>query len=151
MITERRRRREPVDLHPRTYFPLAYAAVPAAGLLDLLTHDIRQMTAWGDTYFDPQFARAVIRRLRRDADARAQLEASILDAQTSDTTAGKLVSLLAASSPVSQDLVANLAARHQQQLLLPAADITHDYVSGTDLPLPLLFLQILDSGARATS
>jgi hypothetical protein len=84
-------------MHPRTYFPLASAAVPATGILDLLARDIQRMTASGDTYFDPRFARAVIRRLRRDAGARIQLETSITSGQTPDTSAAKFASLLAAA------------------------------------------------------
>ena len=146
MVTEQRQRGEPANMHPRTYFPLAYAAVPATGILDLHALDVRQMAAWGDAYFDPQFSRAVIRRLRRDASARTQLETSILDAQTTDTSAGRLASLLAASFPLSHELTGNLAARRLRQRLLPAPDMTHDYVSGTDIPVPLLLLQILHSG-----
>jgi NACHT domain len=150
LVVERRQRGEPADMHPRTYFPLAYAAVPAAGILDLIAGDIQRMAAWGDTYFDPQFARAVIHRLRRDADARSRLEASIMNTQTPDTTAGPLASLLAAAYPLSHDLAQALTSRHQRQLLLPAPDMTHDYVSGTDLPVPLLLLRVLDSGVPSS-
>ena len=51
--------------------------MPADGFLDLITGDIQRMAAWGDIYFDPQFARAVIRRLRRDASARSCFETFI--------------------------------------------------------------------------
>ena len=33
MIADARRRGEPAGMHPRTYYPLAYAAVPAEELL----------------------------------------------------------------------------------------------------------------------
>jgi hypothetical protein len=29
---------------------------------------------------------------------------------------------------------------------MPAPDVTHDYVSGADIPVPVLLLQILHSG-----
>ena len=72
MIADARKRGEPAGMHPRTYYPLAYAAVPAEELLDLLARDTERMAAWGDTYFDTHFSRAITRRLRRDASARAE-------------------------------------------------------------------------------
>jgi len=108
------------------------------------------MAAWSDTYFDPQFARAVIRRLRRDASARTQLETSITSGQTPDTSAALRASLLAAAYPLKQHVAEALALRRQKQVLLPAPDMTHDYVSGTDLPVPLLLLRVFDPGDPAS-
>ncbi len=104
------------------------------------------MAAWGDTYFDTDFSRAVIRRLRRDASARAKIEAFILASETGDASASCFASLTAAAFPLSDEFTGNLTTRLQQQLLLPAPDMTHDYVSGTDIPVPVLLLQILHSG-----
>jgi len=133
-------------MHPRTYYPLAYAAVPAEELLDLLVLDTARMAAWGDTYFDTHFSRAITRRLRRDASARAKIEAFILAPETADAAASCFASLTAAAFSVSDVLTANLTTRLQRQLLLPAPDMTHDYVSGADIPVPVLLLQILHSG-----
>jgi hypothetical protein len=146
MIADARKRGEPAGMHPRTYYPVAYAAVPAEGLLALLALDTGRMAAWGDTYFDTDFSRAVIRRLRRDASARAEIEAFILAPGTADTLASCFASLTAAAFPVCDELAGNLTTRLAQQLLLPAPDITHDYVSGGDIPVPVLLLQILQSG-----
>ena len=146
MIADARRRGEPAGMHPRTYYPLAYAAVPAEELLDLLALDTARMTAWGDTYFDTHFSRAVTRRIRRDTSARAKIEAYILAPETADTSASCFASLTAAAFPLSNELTGNLATRLQQQLLLPAPDITHDYATGVDIPVPVLLLQILHSG-----
>jgi hypothetical protein len=104
------------------------------------------MAAWGDTYFETDFSRAVIRRLRRDASARAKIEAFILAPETPDTLASCFASLTTAAFPVSNEVTGNLTTRLQQQLLMPAPDITHDYVSGADIPVPALLLQILHSG-----
>ena len=146
MIAEPRRRGEPAGMHPRTYYPLAYAAVPAEELLDLLARDTERMAAWGDTYFDTHFSRAITRRLRRDASARAKIEAFILAPETADAPASCFASLTAAAFSVSDMLTGNLTTRLQRQLLLPAPDMTHDYVSGADIPVPVLLLQILHSG-----
>jgi hypothetical protein len=146
MIADARKHGEPAGMHPRTYYPVAYAAVPAEGLLDLLALDTRRMVAWGDTYFDTDFSRAVIRRLRRDASARTKIEAFILAPETADTLASCFASLTAAAFPISDELTANLTTRLQRQLLLPAPDITHDYASGGDIPVSILLLQILHSG-----
>lgn len=146
IIAEPRRRGEPSGMHPRTYFPLAYAAVPTEELLDLLARDTERMAAWGDTYFDTHFSRAITRRLRRDASARAKIEAFILSPETTDTPAACFASLTAAAFSLSDRLTENLTARLQRQLLLPAPDVTHDYVSGADIPVSVLLLQILHSG-----
>ena len=149
MVADARKHGESAGMHPRTYFPLAYAAVPAEGLLELLAQDTGRMAAWGDTYFDTHFSRAVIRRLRRDASARAKIEAFILAPGTADAPASCFASLTAAAFPLSAELAGNLTTRLQQQLLLLAPDITHDYVSGSDIPVPVLLLQILHSGIGA--
>jgi len=146
MIAEARRRGDSAGMHPRTYYPLAYAAVPAEELLDLLTLDTARIAAWGDTYFDTHFSRAVTRRLRRDATARAKIEAYIMASDTGDTSASCFASLTASAFPLSEELTGNLTTRLQRQLLLHAPDMTHDYVSGTDIPVPVLLLQILHSG-----
>ena len=146
MIADARKRGEPAGMHPRTYYPLAYAAVPAEELLDLLARDTERMAAWGDTYFDTHFSRAVTRRLRSDASARAKIEAYILASETADASAACFASLTAAAFSLSDGLTGNLTTRLQQQLLLPAPDMTHDYVSGADIPVPVLLLQILHSG-----
>jgi len=149
MIADARKHGEPAGMYPRTYYPLAYAAVPTEGLLDLLALDTRRMAAWGDTYFDTQFSRSIIRRLRRDASARAEIAAFILAPETADAPASCFASLTAAAFPVSDELAGNLTTRLTQQLLPPAPDITHDYVSGSDIPVPVLLLQILHSGIGA--
>jgi hypothetical protein len=149
LVTERRKHGEPADMHPRTYFPVAYAAAPAAGLMELLTRDMAMLAAWGDGYFDPQFARAVIRRLRRDPTARNRLEEFVAGGQASDPAASQFASLLAASSPLSEPLTHALASRYRRQQAEPAPALVHDYVSGTDLPASLVLLQILDPGSRA--
>jgi hypothetical protein len=136
-------------MHPRTYYPLAYAAVPPEGLLDLLALDTGRMAAWGDTYFDTQFSRAIIRRLRRlrrDASARAKIEAFILAPETADAPASCFASLTAAAFPVSDELAGNLTTRLTQQLLVPAPDMTHDYVSGSDIPVPVLLQSLVRRG-----
>ena len=51
-----------------------------------------------------------------------------------------------AAFPVSDELAGNLTTRLQRQLLLPAPDIAHNYVSGADIPVSILLLQILHSG-----
>jgi len=145
-IADRRSRGEPADMHPRTYFPLAYAAVPAIEIINQLTRDIEMTASWGDTYFDPQFARAAIRRLRRDADARIQIESSVMNDSTPDSPAAQLASLLAAAYPLSQNVAEVLSERLRRQLSLPAPDMVHDHLSRTGLPTPLLLLRILDPG-----
>ena len=50
LITERRKDGQPADMHPRTYFPVAYAAAHAASLMELLTRDMAMLAAWGDGY-----------------------------------------------------------------------------------------------------
>jgi hypothetical protein len=47
---------------------------------------------------------------------------------------------------LSDGLTGNLTTRLQRQLLLPAPDMAHDYVSGADIPVLVLLLQILHSG-----
>ena len=146
IIADARKRGEPAGMHPRTYYPLAYAAVPAEELLDLLARDTGRMAAWGDTYFDTHFSRAITRRLRRDASARAKIEAFILAPETADAQASCFASLAGEAFPLSDELISNLTIRLQQQLLLPAPDMTHDYLSGADIPVPVLLLQILHTG-----
>ena len=104
------------------------------------------MAAWGDMYFDTHFSRAATRRLRRDASARAKIEAFILAPETADAPASCFASLTAAAFPLSDELTGNLTIRLQQQLLMPAPDMTHDYLSGSDIPVPVLLLQILHTG-----
>jgi hypothetical protein len=107
MIADARKRGEPAGMHPRTYYPLAYAAVPAEELLDLLARDTERMAAWSDTYFDSHFSRAITHRLRRDASARARarararakIEAYILASETADAPASCFASLTAAAFP----------------------------------------------------
>ena len=150
MVADARRHGEPACMHPRTYYPLAYAAVPAEELLDLLALDTARMAAWGDTYFDTHFSRAVIRRLRRDASARAKIEAFILAPETADAPASCFASLTAAAFPLSDELAGNLTTRLQQQLLLPAPDITHDYVSGAIFRSPSSFSRSFTPASEQT-
>lgn len=146
MYTDARKRGEPTLMHPRTYYPLAYAAVPAAELIDLLERDMERMKARADTYFDSQFSRAVIRRLRRDASARREVEALILGPEIADASASRYARLTAAAFPLSDQLAANLTTRLEQQLRLLAPDMTHDYLAADDVPVPVLLLEILHSG-----
>jgi hypothetical protein len=120
--------------------------VPTEELLDLLARDTERMAAWGDTYFDTHFSHAVTHRLRRDASARAKIEAFILAPETTDAPAACFASISATAFSLSERLTENLTTRLQRQLLLPAPDMTHDYVSGADIPVPVLLLQILHPG-----
>jgi hypothetical protein len=58
-----------------------------------------------------------------------------------------MADLRAAAFPLGDELTRNLADRLERQLLLPAPDITRDYTSGVDVPVPVLLFQILHSGA----
>ena len=100
------------------------------------------MAAWGDTHF----SRATTRRLRRDASARAKIEAFILAPEAGDAPASCFASLTAAAFPLSDELIGNPTIRLQQQLLMPAPDMTHDYLSSSDIPVLVLLLQILHTG-----
>lgn len=123
---------QPVHMHPRTYFPMAYAAVPANEMLVQLERDIQRMVTRGRTYFDPQFARAVVRRLRRDSRARAQFEETILNPKTNDRWAAQLTSFLAAAHPLAQDIANALSVRLERQQSLAMPDAIHDYIVAAD-------------------
>jgi len=69
--------------------------------------------------------------------------------ETADAPASCFASLTAAAFPLSAELAGNLTTRLQRQLLLPAPDITHDYASSTDIPVPVLLAQVLHSGVAA--
>jgi hypothetical protein len=133
-------------MHPRTYFPLAYAAAPADQLLNQLAADIQRIASWGSNYYDSQFARAVTRRLNRDAAVRDLFEASITSNQTSDAKASQLSSLLAVTAPISISIARSLASRLHRQVQLPVPDLAHDYLTASDVTTPVLLLRLLDPG-----
>ena len=66
--------------------------------------------------------------------------------ETADAPASCFASLTAAAFSLSDRLTGNLTTRLRRQLLLPAPDMSHDYVSGADIPVPVLLLKILYSG-----
>ncbi|MEV6009145.1 NACHT domain-containing protein [Streptomyces sp. NPDC051976] len=145
MLADMRSRGEPLDMAPATYFSLVYAAAPVADLLSHIAHDGVFLEKLRGN-FDRQFTRAVMRRLRRDEQARDSLAAHIEAATTSDTEAAQLASLLAGATPLNETTAESLASRLRRQAHLP--DATHDYVSGETLPVPLLMLGILDASQQ---
>jgi hypothetical protein len=134
-----------VHMHPRAYYPMAYAAVPTADLLVQLERDIHSMATRGRTYFDPQFARAVVRRLRRDSRARTRFEETILNPETNDPWAAQLASFLATAHPLSQNTVEALYARLERQQSLPMPDAIHDYTVAVEISVTMVLLEAATS------
>lgn len=133
-----------VTMHPRTYLPLVYAAVPSSELLKQIISDTAKVASWTNPYFDAQFTRAIVRRLRRDTEARVLVEASVRDPDTQDHWATQLASYLAAAHPLDKDVLTSLAARleHQQAIAMPDAAVEPGTSDGS--PIALVLLGLLD-------
>jgi hypothetical protein len=135
-----------VEVDVSVYYPLACAAVEATDFVDQVAHD----SAWISSHFtnavDPPFAQAVIRRLERDPEARAWVEAAITSTDTSDAWAAQIASLYGGATVLTPGIADALHRRlHRQQVLL-LPDAVHDFVTGTNVPVPALLLRILQSG-----
>ncbi|MDJ0346967.1 NACHT domain-containing protein [Streptomyces sp. H10-C2] len=144
MLTRAQAVKEAVRMEPRTYFALTYAAVPAEDLLSQLRGDIARLNRWGP-FVDHMFARALIRRLRRDEEARDCLSNHVQSQQTSDAHSAQLTALLAAASTLTDPTLNSLHARLNHQAQQSEPDTVRDYCTSQNLPVPLLLLRTLDA------
>jgi hypothetical protein len=148
MLAQVRARGERVDMEPRTYFALAYAAVPAGNLLTQITRDIAYLET-SVNFLEHQFTRALVRRLRRDEDARAHVSSHVESQQTTDAEAAQLAAFLAAAGSLTGATVTALHRRMALQAQRPEPDNIRDYCSSQNLPVPLLILRTLDASPNS--
>ncbi|MGW2016644.1 NACHT domain-containing protein [Streptomyces sp. NPDC001927] len=134
-----------VEVDVSVYYPLVCAGVPAAELVQQVAHDSTWITTHLTDAVDPPFAQAVIRRLQRDPEARAHVEAALTHTDSVDTWTAQLAALAAAATPLPFHVLDNLKMRLQHQQGLQLADAVHDFTTATDLPVPILLLRILGS------
>lgn len=134
-----------VEVDVSVYYPLVCAGVPAAELVQQVAHDSTWITTHLTDAVDPPFAQAVIRRLQRDPEARAHVEAALTHADSADTWTAQLATLAAAATPLAPHVLDNLKMRLQHQQGLQLVDAVHDFTTATDLPVPILLLRILGS------
>lgn len=141
-----------LEMHPRTYYPLAYAAEPADGFIARLCRDIDHLISIaGGDYSEPQLAAAAARRLGRDPEARRLLDEHIRAADTTDQRAAQLAHLAAGAHPLDPETVRDLSARLERQFDAEAPDMVHDCGSGDDVPVYLLLLGVLSGYPADTS
>lgn len=145
-----RREQGRLEMARRTYYPLAYAAVPVEAFIAQLHRDIDRNAELGGTFHEPQLAAAITRRLGRDAEARKLLQEDIRASDTTDATAAQLAALMVSAHNLDTKTARNLAERLQRQLAAETPDTVHDCLSGGDLPVPLLLLGVLSGIAGAT-
>jgi hypothetical protein len=139
-----------VGIQFRTYLPLVYAGVQASALVSQIADDMARLSARGVGYFDPQITRAVSRRIRRDAEGRAQIAAAVTDLSTPDTWATQLSTLLAAARSLDQDVTASLTMRYKRQHAAVLPDTIRDHVAAADLPVPISIFRTLDATGAET-
>ncbi|MFJ8637212.1 NACHT domain-containing protein [Streptomyces sp. NPDC093568] len=137
-----------VEVDVSIYYPLVCAAVPAAELVQQVAHDSTWITTRLTEAVDPPFAQAIIRRLQRDPEARAHVEAALTHPDSTDTWTAQLATLAAAATPLTAHVLDNLKMRLQRQQALQLPDAVHDFTTATDLPVPILLLRILASAPR---
>ncbi|MFE9127389.1 NACHT domain-containing protein [Streptomyces sp. NPDC007148] len=134
-----------VEVDVTIYYPLVCAAVPADKLVQQMAHDSTWIATHLSDAVDPPFAQAIIRRLQRDPEARAHVEAALTHTDSADTWTAQLAALAAAATPLPPHVLDNLKMRLQHQQRLQLADSVHDFTTATDLPVPVLLLRILGS------
>ncbi len=123
--------------------------MPAAELLAQLEKDTAWLSKRGMGYFDPQVARSVVKRIRRDPEALAQITLAITDNRTSDSWAAQLGSYLAVAYPIDQNVRSALTRHYRQQRGATLPDAIRDRVAAIDLPVPVVLLRALDATADA--
>ena len=147
-ILERRQHREPARWHPRTYFPIAYAAMAASQFLSEIDKDIEYTRVGFHRYFAPQHARSARLRISRDPDVLAMVEAAIISPTTPHSRATQLASLLVGAMPLGANAIQHLSERLHAQLDAQPPALVFDPVSGLDAPTSLLLLDILYTATR---
>ena len=144
MLTRIRTLGERVHMEPRTYFALVYGAVPAEDILTQIDRDMAYLET-RSTFVEYQFTRSLVRRLRRDHDARVQMSKKIESQETSDAESAQLAAFLAAAGSLTDTTAASLHTRMAMQFERPAPDTIRDYCTSQNLPVPLLILRTLDT------
>ena len=144
-VCDLQRRYGRAGMHPRTYLPLAYAAVPASDLRTQMAKDAARLHLGEDGYFDHQFTRAVVQRLRRDEQARTHMQEAVRDPRLSDGEAAQLAGFLAAAQPLSQETAENLAERLVAHLARAARQPTLEFTPLGGESVAVALLSVLDA------
>jgi len=144
-VCDLRQRHGRAGMHPRTYLPLAYAAVPASDLRAQMAKDTVLLHLGEDGYFDHQFTRAIVQRLRRDEQARTRMEEEVRDPQLSDGEAAQLAGFLAAAQTLSPETAENLAGRLAAHLARAAQQPTLEYTPLGGESVAVALLSVLDA------
>ena len=144
-----RREHGRLEMALRTYYPLAYAAVPTERFVEQLRCDVARNADLGGTFHEPQLAASIIRRLGRDADACGLVQEVIQATETTDAIAAQLGALMVGARRLDPGTVHSLTERLQRQLGAETPDTVHDCLSGDDVPVPLLLLGVLSGIAGA--
>ena len=117
----------------QTYFAVAYAATASSEVSSQIDSDFKRLAKTGHTYFDDLFTRHVTQRLRRDSVAANTVRESVLDRQVSDSRAAQLVSLLAESVGLDEDLLDEVERRVLAQSGTRLAPMVRDHATSATL------------------
>ena len=125
------------------YYPLVYARVPSGDLVAAISRDASNANERGDRYSLTLIAEEVIRRLRRDGDARMEL-ARKLDGMPANSEKASLVRLLAKAGALEDSTIAWARRELRTQLEAPLSSYGIDVVSADVRSVAVALLDALD-------
>ena len=135
----------------QTYFAVAYAATEGSEVLSQIDSDFNRLAMAGHTYFDDLFTRHATQRLRRDSVAANMVRESVMDHETSDSRAAQLVSLLAESVGLDEDLLDEVERRILAQSDVRLAPVVRDHATSATLSVRTIFTRVADASLDTRS
>lgn len=129
----------------QSYFAVAYAATTSSGILAQIDSDLNRLANIGHTYFDNLFTRHVTRRLRRDPIAANTVRESVMNPEVSDARAAQLVSLLAESVVLDEDLLDEVERRILAQRDATFTPLVRDHATSGSLSVRTIFTRVADA------
>jgi hypothetical protein len=138
-------RGEAVDVHPRTYLELAYAAVEPTRLLEQVRRDVGWLNDRNILYYDRAFADAVVHRLRLDADGSDRIRKAAVDDATDDEEATLLLSLLSAAFTADEGILTATKRRMETTRRRTAATIIRDRLERAAVSATIVLTRIAET------
>ncbi len=135
----------------QTYFAVAYAATESSEVLSQIDSDLKRLATAGHTYFADLFTQHITQRLRRDSVAANMVRECVLDPETSDSRAAQLVSLLAESVALDEDLLHDVERRICAQNDVRLAPVVRDHATSATLSVRTIFIRVADASLDVRS
>ena len=138
-------------VNPHVYFAVAYAATESSEFLSQIYSDFNRIAKADHTYFDDLLTRHATQRLRRDSAAANMVRECVMDPETSDSRAAQLVSLLADSVGLDEDLLREVERRIRDQHDVKLAPVIRDHAISATVSVRTTYIRVADASLDVRS